>query len=430
MAISTRLKANSRNIYLCGSELGISKVQNDYQIKIGSHLFEIFAGEKIARSTGTTNPHTAQKIAIELTQIVRSENKELWAQKSARQGRKKVIEPVAYDVGDPDNIDGWTMEDALIYKSRLADTSLDSKFLYEKDAERLYFETGSSGLPEKFGDWPLLNEESFGVYKQYRWLGKLTPQGKPYAEATKNIELSRIKAALIIATRLSATKGNGKYHRPQIVISRPDNRREEFLDIEEANKMFELLRDKKPHLYNIFVCLVFLGARPVELARLQWSDVRLDHKNPERSTVKLWHQKGIGKIKRTRRVACHKFVYEALCRQLIQKSTRDDYVFRNQFNKPYSVKHGPSGRSKPPHFTRKFSWIRKKLKLNDKLVCYSMRHTFGSWLAQNDTNVVTIKDLMGHSDISTTMNYLHVADKNKISAVQGLGKEKEEQSQM
>ena len=59
-----------------------------------------------------------------------------------------------------------------------------------------------------------------------------------------------------------------------------------------------------------------------------------------------------------------------------------------------------------------------------------MRHTFGSWLAQNDTNVVTIKDLMGHSDISTTMNYLHVADKNKISAVQGLGKEKEGQSQM
>ena len=223
MAISTRLKTNSRNIYLCGSELGISKVQNDYQIKIGSHLFEIFAGEKIARSTGTTNPHTAEKIAIELTQIVRSENKELWAKKVERRSGRETI-PVAYDVGDPDNIDNWTMADAFMYKARLPDTSTNQKHMYEKDAERLYFDTGKSGLPEKFGDWPLLDEESFATYKRYRWLGKLTPSGTPHKDATKSIELSRIKAALIIAARLSASKGNGAYRRTHIVITEPNNR--------------------------------------------------------------------------------------------------------------------------------------------------------------------------------------------------------------
>jgi len=428
MAISTRLKANSRNIYLCGSELGISKVQNDYQIKIGSHLFEIFAGEKIARSTGTTNPHTAQKIAIELTQIVRSENTELWAKKVERKTNPAPIPiEVSYEVGDPANIDNWTMGDALIYKSRLPDTSPDQKFQYEKDAQRLYFETGNSGLPEKFGDWPLMTDETLTVYKKYRWLNKVTPWGKPHKDGTKTIELSRIRTATIIATHLSATKGNGKYHKPNIVITKPNNRREEFLDIEEANRMFEFIRSERPYILNLYICLVFLGARPIELARLQWEDVRLDHKDPSRTTVKLWSRKGAGKIKRTRRVACHQFVHEALCRQLIQKSTKDDYVFRTQFDKPWGIVSEASGKGKVPGFTRHFSWIRKELNFNHKLVCYSMRHTFGSWLAQNDISVVTIKDLMGHADIGTTMNYIHVADKNKINAVQGLGKEKQSQ---
>lgn len=422
MAISTRLKSNSRNLYLCGSELGINTVKNDYQIKIGSHQFEIFSGEKIARSTGTTNPHTAEKIAIELTRIVRDENKELWAKKSARQNQKKVTEPVAYDAGDPENIDNWTMEDALIYKAQLNDASFQTAEVCKRIAQKVFFETGNSGLPERFGDWPLMTDDTLAVYKEYRWKGKLNPRGKPYAEGTKSFELGYIRSALILAEHLSRTKGSGLYHRPKISVPVANNRREEFLDYDEANRMFEYIKTKRPALYNLYICLVFLGARPIELARLKWDDVRLDHKNPERSTVKLWHQKGAGKLVRTRRVALHPFVYEALCRELIKRSSRDNFVFRNQHNKPWRIL-ADSGRANTPAFADYFVEIKKELNFNHKLVCYSMRHTFGSWLVQNGETLVTVKDLMGHANINTTMNYLHVNNTTKINAIQNLGKE-------
>ena len=38
-----------------------------------------------------------------------------------------------------------------------------------------------------------------------------------------------------------------------------------------------------------------------------------------------------------------------------------------------------------------------------------MRHTYGTTLAANGVDVVTIQRLMGHTDIKTTMQYLHAA---------------------
>jgi integrase len=37
---------------------------------------------------------------------------------------------------------------------------------------------------------------------------------------------------------------------------------------------------------------------------------------------------------------------------------------------------------------------------------HTLRHTYGSWLAADGTPITVIKELMGHTDISTTMRYL------------------------
>lgn len=46
-----------------------------------------------------------------------------------------------------------------------------------------------------------------------------------------------------------------------------------------------------------------------------------------------------------------------------------------------------------------------------------LRHTFGSWLAINGTDLLEIRDLMGHKDIKTTQIYAHLCPKKKAEAV-------------
>ena len=49
----------------------------------------------------------------------------------------------------------------------------------------------------------------------------------------------------------------------------------------------------------------------------------------------------------------------------------------------------------------------------NKIVPHSLRHTFASWLALQGEPLLTIKELMGHKDIETTMRYAHLLPDQK-----------------
>jgi site-specific recombinase XerD len=51
---------------------------------------------------------------------------------------------------------------------------------------------------------------------------------------------------------------------------------------------------------------------------------------------------------------------------------------------------------------------------------HDFRHTFGSMLASQGVDLVTIKSLMGHSDIKTTMIYLHYSPSHMEDAIEKL----------
>ena len=50
------------------------------------------------------------------------------------------------------------------------------------------------------------------------------------------------------------------------------------------------------------------------------------------------------------------------------------------------------------------------------------RHTFASRLTRGGEDIVTVKELLGHSNISTTMRYAHSNDEAKRRAVKRLDK--------
>jgi site-specific recombinase XerD len=48
---------------------------------------------------------------------------------------------------------------------------------------------------------------------------------------------------------------------------------------------------------------------------------------------------------------------------------------------------------------------------------HTLRHTFASRLNRNGADLVTVKELLGHADIKTTMRYAHTNQQVKVSAV-------------
>lgn len=62
---------------------------------------------------------------------------------------------------------------------------------------------------------------------------------------------------------------------------------------------------------------------------------------------------------------------------------------------------------------RGLSWVMrenlKKTSITKEVSLHSLRHSYATHLLEQGLNIVTLKELLGHADITTTMIYLHIA---------------------
>ena len=69
----------------------------------------------------------------------------------------------------------------------------------------------------------------------------------------------------------------------------------------------------------------------------------------------------------------------------------------------------PDGR----YSVRGLSWVMrenlKKTSITKEVNLHSLRHSYATHLLEQGVNIVTLKELLGHAEITTTMIYLHVA---------------------
>ena len=77
----------------------------------------------------------------------------------------------------------------------------------------------------------------------------------------------------------------------------------------------------------------------------------------------------------------------------------EGYMFLNREGKPIKTER-----------TRVyFRRYRRKAKIDEKFVVHSLRHGFATDLIERGASILEVKELMGHSNIRSTMEYIHVA---------------------
>jgi len=156
---------------------------------------------------------------------------------------------------------------------------------------------------------------------------------------------------------------------------------------ERSEELTRMMQDA----YDLVVLLLDTGARYSEIANIEWSRIDLTER-----TTHLWRSKVQNEtvLYQTDRV------FEVLSRRATNKST--DHVFTNRDGKArgYSTKS-----------------IRKAILRAGLQNCrvHTLRHTHASRLVQNGMSVYEVKEILGHSDIKTTLRYAHLESRQVTS---------------
>ena len=147
----------------------------------------------------------------------------------------------------------------------------------------------------------------------------------------------------------------------------------------------------------IFSLAYSAGLRVSELSALKITDIDSD-----RMQIRIRNSKG----NKDRYVILSNYILKGL-RKYIASSKPKVYLFNGR------VKGNPLSHNE---MQASFRLAMKVARINKEASLHTLRHTFATHLLEQGVDIVTIKELLGHSNIETTMMYLHVAKINRSNA--------------
>ncbi len=155
----------------------------------------------------------------------------------------------------------------------------------------------------------------------------------------------------------------------------------------------------------LYYTMLMTGMRPGELAVLQWSDI--DFQKNEISVTKALESGSRTSIRGPKTAAGVRVIPmrpQLVNRLLPLQGKPDDFVFRREDGKHFCS----NSLHKLWHTLREAMEDALGSELPDDLVPYCLRHTFCTDLQNAGVPINVAKELMGHSNISTTANvYTH-----------------------
>ena len=163
------------------------------------------------------------------------------------------------------------------------------------------------------------------------------------------------------------------------------------LNQEELSAFFNACEKEKYKM--IFMLIYGSGLRIGEAANLRIEDI--DSKN-----MRIFVRNGKGDKER------YTILPQAsleMLREYYRKERPNHperYLFLNNEGKPLKVER----------IRVYFRRYRRKAKINDEFVVHSLRHSFATDLIERGATLIQVKELLGHRNIRSTMEYVHVAN--------------------
>ena len=215
-----------------------------------------------------------------------------------------------------------------------------------------------------------------------------------------NRELSVLKRAFNLAISWEMTEKNPVQ---KVRFLRQSEPRERILAEAEEGK---LLESSSEHVMPVIIMALHTGMRKSEIANLRWDHVDLE--NREIEVIKT-------KSGRKRIIPISKDLYEVLTR-IKNPSNGSEFVFQYADPKTRTKRH-------LTYFRRAFENACKRAGIKG-LTFHDLRHTFASRLVRKGIDLITVKDLLGHSSVRTTERYSHSNREQKQRAVELLSKKR------
>jgi integrase len=198
---------------------------------------------------------------------------------------------------------------------------------------------------------------------------------------------------------------NGDNPVSKVRIPRTDNRRVRFLTHDEADFLLAKLIQQSKQVHDIALMSLHTGARAGEIFCLTWGCVDL--------------KTGTMLLKDTKNTASRTAFMTAAVKNMIEEikpdhAGRDDLVFPGR------------GGVKIVQISQSFKRTVDDLFNNgvddprQRVFFHTLRHTYASWMVMEGIDLYTVKELLGHKDLTMTARYAHLAPDTLRGAVNTL----------
>ena len=181
---------------------------------------------------------------------------------------------------------------------------------------------------------------------------------------------------------------------PKIAKFKVDSKRPEFFTEQEMDK---ILSTANPFLRRCLMVFLYSGLRAGELKRLKLCDIDIKNR-----LIRV----EVSKSHKFRTIPISNNLEPTIMEIIKNKTDGQVYLFEHNEGMPVS------------DFYHRFKKHLKSLGIKGHL--HKLRHTFASWLVQNNVPIYDVQHLLGHASVLTTQRYAHIRMDNLKKAVDSL----------
>ena len=232
-----------------------------------------------------------------------------------------------------------------------------------------------------------------------QWLnGFLSYILKRVSPLSASTYFAKIKSAIHEAERDGIIPHNPSLRTNPIKI--PESVKD-YLTIEEIQRIADTeVRFRYLNVKQAFLFSCYTGLRFGDIKSLKWSQIKEVEFNGNGKTL------AIHKIQSKTGVVNYIPLNESANMLMGNRPKEDDLVFIFDYANM--------------HIRVILNKILEAAKIDKKITFHSARRTYATMLLANGANIMTVKELLGHKDINSTLVYARVMDSSKQSAVASL----------